>query len=95
MSSVLLHAVSCGKIVLAPEFGLIGELLRRYDLGVSYDDSEPSSLEQGLSRCLERAVQTNPEESARLKAWAVKHSAFSERFGNMVCSSILKTVEKV
>jgi glycosyltransferase involved in cell wall biosynthesis len=52
MSGILLLAAAAGKPVLSSDYGLMGELVRRYSLGIAVDTTEPSEISEGLSKCL-------------------------------------------
>ena len=58
MSGILLLAAAAGKPVLSTDYGLMGELVRRYRLGVAVDATQPSELMQALARCLTAVPET-------------------------------------
>ena len=43
-SGVMLQALDYGIPVLAPDIGIIGHRIRKYGLGITYDDKDASSL---------------------------------------------------
>ncbi|BAU66621.1 putative N-acetylglucosaminyltransferase [Stanieria sp. NIES-3757] len=57
MSAILVRAATAQKPVLASDFGLMGEITRRYKLGLTVDSTIPSQIAEGLCRFL----QTSPE----------------------------------
>ena len=54
MSGILLLAAAAGKPVLSSNYGLMGEIVKRYELGLSVDSTIPSEIAQGLTQCLTR-----------------------------------------
>lgn len=57
-SGVMLQALSYGIPVLAPEAGLIGHRIRKYNLGVTFNEKNPNSL---LTQC-GGFIQTDPRD---------------------------------
>ena len=56
MSGILVRAAAAQKPVLSSDFGLMGEITRLYELGLTVDSSIPAQIAEGLCRFL----QTNP-----------------------------------
>ncbi len=52
MSGILLQAAAAQKPVLASNYGLMGELVRRYQLGVAINSEHPSEIAQAMSELL-------------------------------------------
>lgn len=52
MSAILVRAAVAGKPVLASDFGLVGELTRHYQLGLSVDSTSPEEIAKGMTRYL-------------------------------------------
>jgi glycosyltransferase involved in cell wall biosynthesis len=52
MSGILLLAAAAGKPVFSSNYGLMGEMVRRYQLGLTVDSSLPEAISQELTRCL-------------------------------------------
>lgn len=52
MSGILLLAAAAGKPVLSSDYGLMGELVRLYQLGLAVDTTAPTEIAKALSRCL-------------------------------------------
>ena len=63
MSGILLLAAAAGKPVLSTDYGLMGELVRRYKLGIAVDATQPSELMQALMRCLTEVPATLGDRS--------------------------------
>jgi len=58
MSGILLLAAAAGKPVLSSNYGLMGELVRRYQLGIAIDSSSSEGIAKALSRSLNEAPET-------------------------------------
>ena len=52
MSGILLQAAAAQKPVLSSDYGLMGELVRRYQLGISVDSSRPEAIATGITQLL-------------------------------------------
>lgn len=52
MSAILVRAAAAQTPVLASDFGLMGEITRRYQLGLAVDSTVPSEIAQGFQRFL-------------------------------------------
>ena len=92
MSGVLIHAVTYGRLVLASKFGLIGELVQRYDLGVVCDESNPAELADALCRCLDQSRRVDEGRRHKIRAFAARYSVPLERFGEEICASLVRAV---
>ncbi|MEO0537409.1 MAG: glycosyltransferase [Cyanobacteria bacterium P01_A01_bin.123] len=57
MSGILNRAAIATKPVLSTNYGLMGELTRRYKLGLTLDSTQPQDIANSLSRC----IQERPE----------------------------------
>jgi glycosyltransferase involved in cell wall biosynthesis len=57
MSGILLLAAAAGKPVLSSNYGLMGELVRRYHLGLTVNSTILSEITEGLVRCLLEAPE--------------------------------------
>lgn len=58
MSGILLLAAAAQKPVLSSDYGLMGELVRSYDLGLPVDTMAPSEITGGLVRFLTELPET-------------------------------------
>lgn len=58
MSGILIRAAAAGKPVLSSNYGLMGEMVRQYDLGMTIDSSLPKEIERGIRQYL----TTNPKQ---------------------------------
>ncbi|MEL6928883.1 MAG: glycosyltransferase [Cyanobacteria bacterium J06600_6] len=73
MSGILLLSAAAGKPVLSSDYGLMGELVARYDLGMSVDANYPSEIALGITQF----VLTYPQLAAdqpRRQQFAREHS---------------------
>jgi glycosyltransferase involved in cell wall biosynthesis len=52
MSGILILAAAAQKIVLSSNYGLMGEIVRRYQLGLSLDSTNPREIAEGIKICL-------------------------------------------
>jgi glycosyltransferase involved in cell wall biosynthesis len=73
MSGILLLAAAAGKPVLSSDYGLMGELVRRYQLGLAVDSTKPTEIAKGLATFLSALPQTlgNPNQ---MKLFAEQNS---------------------
>ena len=58
MSGILLLAAASGTPVLSSDYGLMGELVRLYQLGLAVDSTMPAAIAKGLSRYLLESPET-------------------------------------
>lgn len=71
MSGTLVHAAAAQKPLLTSDYGLMGEITRRRQLGLTVDSTLPDEISKGLSRCL----QELPEKLGDLR----KMQAFAQQ----------------
>lgn len=57
MSSILVRTAVAGKPVLSSDYGLMGEMTRRYGLGLTVDSRSPKEIAEGITQFLTQ--QTN------------------------------------
>jgi glycosyltransferase involved in cell wall biosynthesis len=64
MSGILLLAAAAGKPVLSSDYGLMGELVLRYQLGLVVDSTQPTEIAKALTSLLSASSQTiaNPSQ---------------------------------
>lgn len=58
MSGILLLAAAAQKPVLSSNYGLMGELVHQYQLGLAVDSTDPEAIAKGITECLSQS----PEE---------------------------------
>jgi glycosyltransferase involved in cell wall biosynthesis len=73
MSGILLLAAAAGKPVLSSDYGLMGELVRRYQLGLVVDSTQPTEIAKTMTTLLSASPQTlaNPSQ---MKLFAEQNS---------------------
>jgi glycosyltransferase involved in cell wall biosynthesis len=74
MSGILLLAATAGKPILSSDYGLMGELVRRYHLGLTVDSTKPEEIVKGITRCLTEPSQTLCDRT-QMQSFAEQHSA--------------------
>jgi len=86
MSGILIWAAAAQKPVLSSNYGLMGELVRRYQLGLAVDSSRPADITQGLAQFLQAPITTfgNPQQ---MRLFATQNSA--KRFAQTLCQRLL------
>ncbi len=58
MSGILIRAAAAQKPVLASNYGLMGEITRRYKLGIDLDAKDPQAIAKGLTEFLSHSPMT-------------------------------------
>ncbi|MCM1984901.1 glycosyltransferase [Lyngbya confervoides] len=53
MSGILIWAATTGKPVISSDYGLMGAIVRQYQLGTTLDSSEPKQLAQGMQTLID------------------------------------------
>jgi len=81
MSGILVQAAAAQKPILSSDYGLMGEITRRWQLGLTVDSTEPSEIAKGLIQFLLQSPQEFGNR-ARMKAFAEQNSV--ERFANTI-----------
>lgn len=72
MSGILLLAAAAQKPVLTSNYGLMGELVGQYSLGVAVDSTIPEQIAQGLTHCL--VESTDLGDRTKMLAFAAQNS---------------------
>jgi glycosyltransferase involved in cell wall biosynthesis len=52
MSGILLQGAAAGKVILSSNYGLMGEIVKRYKLGLGVDSTNPREIMKALTKCL-------------------------------------------
>ena len=73
MSGILLLAAAAGTPVLSSDYGLMGELVRVYQLGLAVDSTMPAEITKGLSRYLLESPETLGDRT-QMKLFAEQNS---------------------
>lgn len=92
MSGILLLAAAAGKPVLSSDYGLMGEIVRRYRLGITVDSTVPDEIAQGLIRCVTSPSQVLVD-LARIQSFAAQHSA--ERYARTIFEQLGNLTENI
>lgn len=85
MSGILMLAAAAQKPVLSSDYGLMGEIVRRYSLGLAVDSTKPSEIAKGLTRLLLESPE-NLGDRAQMKSFAEQNSA--EQFARVIFENI-------
>ncbi|MEM7033992.1 MAG: glycosyltransferase [Chloroflexota bacterium] len=81
MSAVLVRAAVAGKPVLASNYGLIGEVVRQYSLGLTLDSTQAGEIAKGISAFLDGSASEMFDPSCSA-LFACENSA--ERFASVL-----------
>jgi glycosyltransferase involved in cell wall biosynthesis len=81
MSGILLLAAAAEKPVLSSSYGLMGEMVQRYGLGLAVDSTKPDEIAQGLTRLLLESADELCDR-AKMKNFTEQNSA--ERFARSI-----------
>jgi len=74
MSAILVRAAAAQKPVLSSDFGLMGEITRRYELGLTVDSTVPSEIAKGFTRFLIESSE-NYCNQEKMKQFAEQNDA--------------------
>jgi glycosyltransferase involved in cell wall biosynthesis len=86
MSGILLHAAAAGKPVLSSNYGLMGEMVKQYSLGLAIDSSKSSEIANGLRSLLSSNGKRYCDIN-QMKTFAEKNSA--KKFASSIFDNIL------
>ncbi|PSB03535.1 glycosyl transferase family 1 [Merismopedia glauca CCAP 1448/3] len=86
MSGILLLAAAAGKPVLSSDYGLMGQVVREYQLGMVVDAGNPEAIAQGLTKFLLHSGDVIGDRS-QMSAFVAANSA--ERFAEVIFHRIL------
>ncbi|MBD1845993.1 glycosyltransferase [Cyanobacteria bacterium FACHB-63] len=84
MSSVLVHAAATQKPVIASNYGLMGAIVRQYELGTTINATDPTQIAQSLSQALTSSGAINLE-----KANQFLQQNLADRFVETIFSNLL------
>lgn len=56
MSGILVRAAAAKKPLISTDYGLMGEITRRYQLGLTLDSTNPQAIAQALENCCDPTV---------------------------------------
>jgi glycosyltransferase involved in cell wall biosynthesis len=90
MSGILLQAAAARKPVLSSNFGLMGEIVRKYCLGLAIDSSNPSEIASALNKLLsENNIQYFDIE--KMGVFAEENS--SDKFSKVLFEGFLQAMK--
>lgn len=86
MSGILLQAAAARKPVLGSDYGLMGEITRRHQLGVAVDTTRPQEIADGIYRLIAKDGNNlyNP-----CSAYQFARANSAERFAQVICKKML------
>jgi glycosyltransferase involved in cell wall biosynthesis len=84
MSALLIRAAASGCPVIASDWGLLGAMTRKYELGVAIDSTSPVALAQAIGTALERGPALG--NAARMAEFAELNDA--DRFADALLDSV-------
>jgi glycosyltransferase involved in cell wall biosynthesis len=87
MSGILLLAASADKPVLSSNYGLMGEMVRKYQLGLSIDSTNTQEIAQGLIRCLTES-SSQFGDFTKMQTFAKQNS--SEKYASTIWQNLGK-----
>lgn len=85
MSGILVRAAAAQKPVLSSDYGLMGELTRRYQLGLTVDSTKPSEIAKGLTQFLQ---QSPLEFCDRTKMKQLAEQSSAEEFARVIFQNL-------
>lgn len=96
MSGTLVHAAAAGKPLLTSDYGLMGEITRQWQLGLTVDSTSPNEIARGLGRCL-RSTYEELGNLKKMEAFARQnsHTCFAKVIFNNILSRENLTSENV
>jgi glycosyltransferase involved in cell wall biosynthesis len=87
-SGVLVHAAQAGRPVLGPEFGVLGELVRRHKLGVTCNTARADAVLEGVNRSLELARRMDAGRRDEIKNFVRNNTISVTEFGQRIADAI-------
>jgi glycosyltransferase involved in cell wall biosynthesis len=85
MSGILLQAAAANKPVISSEYGLMGEMVRRYGLGLAVDSTVPREIARAMTRFLLEAPD-NLCDRHKMRSFVEQNSV--ERFADVIFRNI-------
>lgn len=86
-SGVLVRAAAAGVPVLATDYGIVGEQVRRHRLGVAVDATQPEAIRAAVDAWIERPESVG-FDAASASAFAGENT--SDRFANAIFDRLLR-----
>jgi glycosyltransferase involved in cell wall biosynthesis len=89
MSGILLLAAAAEKPVLSSDYGLMGEMVRQYDLGIVVDSTRSTEIANGITQLL---TNQNPVgDRAKMRFFAEQNSA--EQYAKIIFQHLQSSPE--
>jgi glycosyltransferase involved in cell wall biosynthesis len=92
MSGILLLAAAAAKPVISSNYGLMGELVRRYKLGLAVDSTKPTEIAQAIAHCLSEQTSTIGDPT-QMKKFAEQNSI--ERYASTIFQHLENSPSKL
>jgi glycosyltransferase involved in cell wall biosynthesis len=93
-SGILIQAAAAGRPVLASDFGLVGELVQKYQLGVVCNTTNQHGLRLAMRQSLDQAAAMTPKNQEAMKQFAVQHSVPLDQFGEEIVESLVRVAHR-
>lgn len=87
MSGILIRAAAAQKPVLSSSYGLMGEIVKRYSLGIAVDTQIPTKITEGICQFVEKDIQDCGDIS-QMKNFAQQNMA--EKFASTIFNTLNK-----
>lgn len=85
MSAILVRAAAAQKPVLSCNYGLMGEMVKRYELGITIDASSPKEIAKGITQFLQQPGE-KLSNSSSMKSFAQINTA--ENFAQTIFENL-------
>jgi glycosyltransferase involved in cell wall biosynthesis len=85
MSGIVVEAAAAGRPLICSDYGLMGQVVRQYQLGITVDATDPSAIAQGIKKCLSMPI-VELGDRTQMQAYAKQNSA--AQFTNTIFSYI-------
>lgn len=89
MSGILVRAACAQKPVLCSDYGLMGEITRRYQLGITVDSTQPQEIAKGLSHFLLGSTVSKTWDTSQMQCFAEQNTA--EQFAQTIFHQLFQT----
>jgi len=94
MSGILIWAAATQKPVLGSDYGLMGELVRRYQLGLAIDSTQSEAIARGLHQYLENSPEIKSKiDPEKMQQFAEQNSA--QAYAKTIYQSLTPTQSRM
>lgn len=87
MSGILLQAAAAGKPVISSNYGLMGQVIRSYSLGLAVDTTQPTEIAEAITQTFASSF-SNLYSLEKMQQWVSENSP--EEFSNTIFNQINK-----